>query len=303
MTTDFREEEHIEFVQPTPPVGLTEDETNFREDKIDILRRYDEAVNLLISVFTPNKKVKKVYKIAELESMDVPQLRVLAKILDVHDETDRKDVLIKSVYNAQRIPVVIASPQPAYATQQKTTGRKEGSPLFYTQRYPVISILRMPLQDDQARFNRTPRRKLAWTQDGNAVLQAWQPNPVKIPYQIEFISFTTAEANAFHIWIERLFSFPYVRFMVDHGYPYGNRAVFAFSESSFQDQTEYEQNSETAEKLIRHIYTIIVDGWIPTQMWITPTVRKVTTQFVDSTNDSEDVLSSNTEILEDIYLD
>lgn len=149
------------------------------------------------------------------------------------------------------------------------------------------------------RFNRSPRRKLVWTNDGNAVLQGLQPNPVYYTYQVDFVSTKQSHMNMIDIHVNRLWSFPHVRFEVDLGKPWGRRGAYATMDGPNVDR-EYESNAEQAELRIRHTYTMTVEGWLPIQHWITPTVRKFTREFKEYGEDGDELLSI-TETLPDIY--
>jgi len=270
--------------------------SNYRVDPADILRRHDEAIWKALSIWTPSSKVERIYPYDELDAMAVEELRILAMQLGVDTETDRREVLVRNCFNAQRIPVVFATPDPAYAAQAQATGRKEGTPTF-TVRYPIISIQRLSIVDDQNRYSRPLRRKLGWTSDGNAVQQSTQPNPVLIPYQVEFLTRTMTHMNIMVQWMERFFGPPRIQLSVDLGYPWGVRRLDLSRESSYQDMTTYEMAAEEAEKMIRYIYTLNLFGWIPNPHFFVPTVRKVTYEFADSTG----TLATTTTVLEDVY--
>lgn len=269
-------------------------------DDVDVLKNYDQMMVDLIGVPRPDFFGRRYTK-EELLLWNIQELRKLAKERNLHSETDRSEILIKAILNYQRIPVVFATAEPAYATQELATGRKEGTPV-YTIRYPIASLQRLPPTVDNDLFNLAPRRKIVWTADGNAVMQGQQPNPLVIPYQLDFITTKRAHMNIIDMFMDRFFGKPYVRTVVNIGDPWGERAAYILQEGTYVEDTDLEPPAEKAEKLIRHSYTMIVHGWMPVVHWVTPTVRKFTKEYINSRH-TEEVLLENTEVLEDIYKD
>lgn len=268
----------------------------------DVYRNYDSAIVQMLKIPVPDPKLKRPITEDELNEMTVVKLRLLAKSLDVNSETDRKDLLIKAIVNSQIIPVVFATPDITYAGQEVVTGRKENTP-SYTVRYPIISVNRLYITKDQKRFFRPVHRKIAWTKDGNAVSQAYKPSPALFTYQIEFLSLFQKHANYLDMYWERIFTFPRVRLKIDHGQPWGEIWVSVEKTDSYNDSSVYESDSAEAEKLIRHIYTVSVEGWLPTAAWLTPTVRRVQYDYVGQRPEGDELLLSTETVLKDTYDD
>lgn len=244
-------------------------------DPISILRAYDQAAVDLFNIITPSDKVQRLYGKDELDIYTIQQLRDLATRLDVLDNTSNRAALQKAILNAQRVPVVFASPAPAFATQEQTTGRKETSPISVNVRYPILSVQRLGVRNAQNRYNRAVRRKLGWNHDKLLVLQAPQPSPVDISYQVECMSTTAKHMNQMDEYMIRLWHRQNVNVEIDHGAPFGVRTIQVFHDDSYSDQTEYEHSSDNAEKLLRHIYTIRFEGWIPNESeWVRTVVRQ-----------------------------
>lgn len=289
---------------PISPIPERNPNTNGYLDNIDVIRSYDDAIINILKIPIPGISVfpRPVLE-EELSELPMERLRLLArKLRVVNPETDRKDLLIRGILNIQFIPVVFATPSVAYATQEITTGKKEGSPVF-TVRYPIISIQRTDIADDPVRFSLRPRRHLGLSDDGNQILGSWQPNPVNFIYQIEFLSQHQSIMNLMDLWINRLWSFPVVQMKVDHGKPFGVKVVHAFKEASYQDNTVYEFDAEQAEKMVRHVYTVRIEGWIPTESWLTPTVRAIRYNYIldkkhGDVISQEDIVESQKFILE-----
>lgn len=269
-------------------------------DIADVYRNYDSAIVQMLRIPVPEPKLKRPILEDELNEIGIVKLRKLAAQLGVNSETDRKDLLIKAIVNSQIIPVVFATPDITYASQEVVTGRKENTP-SYTVRYPIISVNRLYIAKDQKRFFRPVHRKIAWTKDGNAVSQAYKPSPVIFTYQIEFLSLFQKHSNYMDMYWERIFTFPRIRLKVDHGKPWGNIWVSAEKTDSYNDSSVYESDSTEAEKLIRHIYTVSVEGWLPTATWLTPTVRRVQYDYVGQRPEGDELLLSTEVELENTY--
>lgn len=257
-------------------------------DPADIYRRYDEAVTQFYRIPFPAKKGEppvRIWEMDELQNLEVQRLRLIADSLQVSSASDRKDVLIKAIRNAQFVPVVMATPSPAYANQELTTGRKEGSKKTSNIRYPIITVLRLPAAYDQSRFKRANYRKLTWYGSDNAVLQGWKPTPILMSYQIEVEATLQTHMNWLDQAIERLWSSRVATVHsvldIDLGDPWGEKTILAFKDNYYSDETEYEQPAENAERLVRHIYTMHLEAWLPTPVWAVPTVRKFIEQYFD----------------------
>jgi hypothetical protein len=247
---------------------------------IDVLRQYDAAAVDLFRMPLVREDVR-FYAKEELEFYSVQKLRNLADLLGVNAATDNRDLLIKAVIMVQQIPVVLASPNPAYSAQELVTGRREGSPMSSNVRYPIISVQRLAISSRPGTSQRVKYRGINWVGQNQAVIQGFKPNGISISYQVECLSTLTTHMNFMDSWIYRMWNVPVVVIQIDLGEPWGVKTIHVLKNSSYSDATEYEQDASVAEKLVRHIHTIEIEGWMPTPVWLTPTVIRFTAGYYD----------------------
>lgn len=268
---------------PYPPPGVSQRGSSLRQwfvDPADLLKRYDqEIVNLFRIPLIQNGF--RFYAEEELQLYSVQKLRDLAQALGVNAATDNKELLVKAVRFAQQIPVVMASPSISYSAQELVTGRKEGSPMSSNIRYPVISATRLSIGPRAGTSQRVIYRTISWVGQNQAVIQGFKPSGILLSYQIETLTTLTSHQNLCDMWIARMWSVPVVLMEVDLGEPWGVKRVHVLKPSSYQDLTEYEQDASVAEKLVRHVHTVEVEGWLPTPVWLTPTVSRFTAGYYD----------------------
>lgn len=249
-------------------------------DSIDVLRNYDQAAVDLFRIPLVREGVR-FYEKDELSLYAVQQLREIAGKLEVNNVTDNKDLLIKAILFAQQIPVVLASPSPAYSSQELVTGRREGSPMSSNIRYPIISVQRLSIGPRNNSFVRAPYRMINWVGQNQAVIQGFKPNGILIQYQVETMATLTSHMNLMDAWIYRAWNYPVVRIEVDLGEPWGVKPIHTLKQNSYSDTTEYEQDASVAEKMVRHIHTVEFEAWMPTPVWLTPTVMRFTAGYYD----------------------
>lgn len=263
-----------------PPSYPADNRTVYYLDPADILRNYDQAIVDLFRVPLVNSAMR-FYPQDELEIYSVQKLRDLANKFGVNSATDNKDLLVKAIVLAQQIPVVMAAPSVAYSAQELVTGRKEGSPMSSNIRYPIISVQRLSIGPRPGTSQRVIYRAINWVGQNQAVIQGFKPTGISLSYQIETLTTLTSHQNLCDMWIARLWNVPVVLMGVDLGEPWGVKRVHVLKPGSYQDSTEYEQDASVAEKLVRHIHTIEIEGWMPTPVWLTPTVIRFTAGYYD----------------------
>jgi hypothetical protein len=265
---------------PQDVVYKNHDHRIYYLDPIDIIRSHDQVAVDLFRIPLIQEGVRFYYK-EDLELYSVQNLRTLASALSVNDATDNRELLIKAILFAQQIPVVLASPSPAYSAQELVTGRREGSPMSSNIRYPIISVRPLDHTDRQESMTRAVYRNITWVGDRQAVIQGFKPTPTNFPYQVECISTLKSHMNLMDAWVRRLWKFPVLTVDINLGEPWGVKSIQVLKNSSFSDETEYEQDATTAEKLVRHIHTITMESWFPSPVWLTTTVKRFTAGYYD----------------------
>lgn len=250
----------------------------------DLLATYDSVMLDVLSI--PLNTGGRVYSPQELELLPLDTLREILDSRGRDSKSPHRGQLIQNVLNTQRVPIVFATPANAWAFPEYMTGNVEQAPDFAATRnvhYPVAALQRFAPQQDQRRFSRPLRRKLAWSGDGNAVMQGLQPVPVTIQYQLDLLTLTMRDTNAALLHYSRTFldKVP-VPVKVNHGEPWGYLPIFIVLDS-VRETSQLEGASDRAEKILRTVYTFTIQGQIPSSTKATRTVREVNYQFADET--------------------
>ena len=250
-------------------------------DDDDIYGAYDKALAKFLWIPDPQGPAKR-WRESELKLVDIPHLQLIATQVAVDATPTRADILIRNILNASRIPVVRATPEPAYGATPQTTGRTEASPTSLTVRYPIIALTRTSVTEDHSRDTMSSLRKLAYTSDMKAALGAPWPKPMLYTYQVELMALYDYTMNTMHQAFIRLFRRVGATLNIWHGRPYGNIQVWMSRGTGYTDQTTYEMDAAKAEKFLRVIYTMTIEGWLPQAAYFTPTVLKGDVQLVDA---------------------
>jgi len=265
-------------------------------DLKDIFRQYDFELWKLLTIpinILGSDEIDRMWSWESLNLLEVNTLRELARSRNVFSDTDKKDLLVMAVYNSQRIPVVFATPDPAYATQPNTTGRKETSKVANTVRFPIITITRLGINEDPERFSKPHIRKIAWSSDKNSVMQGQKPIPLFYRWQVEVQAKLRTHMNLISQMFIRILKTNPLRVEVEHGDPWGLIPAYYDAEESYDDQSEYESDAESAQRILRQIHNVRAAGWLPLTTYATPTVRLYSREFVDSLDDNK-LLDSDT---------
>lgn len=263
-------------VDPLQTVGLGDP---IYDGAVDIISRYDKAITTSLDV---RLSVPYRYTEAELERMPLDKLRELSKSRGKVFETDQRSHLIRAVLNSQRVPVVFAPGIPEYSALEDTSGIPNQS-IFESVFYPIIAVQRLAIKSDWTRFSRPIRRKLSWSHDGNLVAQSPQPIPKRFMYQIDVASLRESEMNQIVVSLERVFGTrTLTTFNIDHGSPWGVLPIYGSFEDSYRETSVIEGSPDRAEKLIRRVWTLYMDGWFPQAVKMQRTVRKVGWTLVDN---------------------
>lgn len=273
-------------------------------DGFDVIAEYDNAIKNLITI---PLDVDYAYSREELEIKSLDKLKAIAIGRNVFSK-ENKELIINAILNSQRIPVNFVSGSTWFSSSEYVTGTIEptnpaNESINFS--YPAISISRINVKRNLNRYFGAKKRKIAWTTDGNAVLQSKPLIPIDIMYQIDAISLNFYHSNIMDAYLFRLFGEPIKRITVNHGNPWGVLPIFINMDHNMRDASRLESSDiEKGEKIIRHIYTLTLEGWITTETVLIPTVRKLKTVLLEenfATNEV-DVFLETTEKLKDIYL-
>lgn len=255
-------------------------------DSHDVLRAHDEALADLLHFPLEIQDNGYRWLRSELKTMEVEQLQGIAKERGAFYESDHRPVLIQSVLNTQQIPVIMATPEVARAKSELITGKvtravgtSAQEPGMRITHYPAVVVLRTGVLSDTDRASSPALRPLGWESGGNLVFQSKLPIPVVLSYQIELVARSMHHINLLDAGVSRIFGLYLAELSVNLGSPWGARYASMTTTGPYSDSTTWE--GEPAVRLIRHIYSAELRGWVPQVGQLVRTVRTIQVDFTE----------------------
>jgi hypothetical protein len=254
-------------------------------DPSDIYRNYDSAMVGLL--YVPRSGIDYHWNRDELDLMSLAELQAVAasRNLGAATDSDNPKIWQKLIINSQRVPVHFSSAAVGWGGQQYATGEGQATTVeemvgIPDVRFPALAVTRQAANPSVNRDVGGVIRKLGYWQSGEVALQANKPTPVDFTYQIDALALETKHANRMQMWFLREFwddagRRRRVRVEIDHGDPWGFIPVY-LDLQGVQDTSQLtgQAASAGAEKLLRHTYTVRVEGWLPGRVWGIPTVKE-----------------------------
>lgn len=141
--------------------------------------------------------------------------------------------------------------------------------------YPASALTRLGWEFDLSRWTRVGYANVAYTEEGNRIIQSEHPMPFEIQYQLDIAAKMRSTMNLLVRAIALKFLNREVWVPVNTGEVFGIRRVpvkLAFGGP--QELTEYEHD-ETKDRVIRMAFTFNVEAWLFPDVKTVPSVKKI----------------------------
>lgn len=142
--------------------------------------------------------------------------------------------------------------------------------------YPASALTRLGWEFDLSRWTRVGYRNLAYSVDGNRIVQSEHPMPFEIQYQLDIATKMRSTMNLLVRSIALKFLNREVWIPVNTGEIFGiKRVPVKLAFGGPQELTEYEHD-ETKDRVVRMAFTFNVEAWLFPDVTTVPTVKKIT---------------------------
>ena len=180
------------------------------------------------------------------------------------------------------ILIVFTVPERAFAQAERRIKDQTHGDAQKSYVLPLISVDRVDDAYDIKRSNRNHVRRIAWTADRKKFYGMKFPIPMRLTYQVTFWTKTLRDRN--DLTTQFMFLFdpgPLTYLTVEHPFPMGTRIVFTqLTETRNLPPIE----SPDAQRVLRRVFTLIVNGWIIPPPLQTGVVERVTT-YIERSDD------------------
>lgn len=216
-----------------------------------------------------------------------PDISLTPNIIRIHDQAVRDWVTSFGTYlggSGQKLNVVFASPERAFATLNKLLEKAYGSRAeqLRTAPYPYVSISRTGMRMSPERFRHTDDRfrTSVYSLDKSVAYGAIWPLAVDISYQLDFWSRTVDSADAFQTWFlsETIAEGSLLADFTPVWESWGRKLLFT-SGGETTDNSILEADED--QRTVRITAPLIVKGWLPLPPVPVKTVLKVLLEYKD----------------------